>query len=233
MAHLILVACHAVYIADNFNHPLGDSSWSLQSFQTGEPPFYVEHIQRGVELAQSDPNSLLIFAGGQTRLEAGPRSEGQSYWLLANHFGWWSDSEVKSRATTEEFSCDSFENVLFGLCRFREFMGTYPEKMTVVSWAFKERRFNLHRQAVRFPAQQFVFIGANQPPELEKALSGEAKNGIGPFLKDPYGTSGVLAAKRKERNPFNRQHGYFSSCPEIAGLLSHCGPELYQGEVPW
>ena len=34
---LILVAGHAVYVADDFTAPKDDRSWFLQSFQRGEP----------------------------------------------------------------------------------------------------------------------------------------------------------------------------------------------------
>jgi hypothetical protein len=44
---------------------------------------------------------------------------------------------------------DSFENLLFSLCRFHELTGCYPTDVTVVSFEFKRWRFsNLHRQAV-------------------------------------------------------------------------------------
>lgn len=86
LEHLIVVACHAVYVSEDFTDPLSDLSWFLQDFQKGEPPFYVEHIRKGVELADNDKKALLVFSGGQTRYEAGPRSEAQSYWMIANHF---------------------------------------------------------------------------------------------------------------------------------------------------
>ena len=88
MEHLILVAGHAVYVAPDFARPEADESWLLQDFQRGEPPFYIEHIRRGVELTAADAGALLMFSGGQTRREAGPRSEAESYWRLAEHFGW-------------------------------------------------------------------------------------------------------------------------------------------------
>ena len=212
---------------------MSDSSWFLEEFQRGEPPFYAEHIFRGVELADSDRKSLLIFSGGQTRYEAGPRSEAQSYWMIADHFKWWFRTNVKLRATTEEFARDSFENLLFGICRFKECVGKYPEQITVVSWAFKRGRFELHRQAIRFPKNKFVFEGINNPVDLEGAIKGEEKNGIGPFSEDPYGSTDPLASKRKKRNPFNRQHGYTISCPELRDLLNYPGPDIYKGNLPW
>src|SRR5437899_2579301 len=63
--HLIVVAGHAVYVADNFADPRADSAWCLQDFQRGEPPFYLEHIQRGVELAADDPQNLAAARQGE------------------------------------------------------------------------------------------------------------------------------------------------------------------------
>lgn len=232
LENLVLVAGHAVYIGHDFLHPEHDRNWFLQSFQRGEPPFYIEHIRAGVDVAGRDASSLLVFSGGQTRREAGPRSEAQSYWNLAEHFRWWSPPEVSERATTEEFARDSFENLLFGICRFKECTGRYPHTIKVVSWTFKEERFGLHRDALRFPQPRFVFHGANQPEDLAGAKAGEAK-AIAAFKKDPYGTGEDLGRKRADRNPFSRWHPYFVSCAEVNGILRHQGPELYEGELPW
>ena len=232
LRNLVLVAGHAVYVADDFENPLADDSWLLQAFQQGEPPFYVEHIRRGVELAAADHQSLLIFSGGQTRREAGPRSEAQSYWMIARHYFWWGGAGVADRATTEEFARDSFDNLLFGLCRFRECVEDYPEKVTVVSWAFKEQRFALHRDALSFPEKGFVFEGVNNPADLTAAVRGEER-ALTLFAADPYGAGEELSRKEEERNPFNRTHPYETSNPALTGLLRHTGREKYTGALPW
>lgn len=64
-----------------------------------------------------DPEALLLFSGGQTRRAAGPRSEGLSYWVVAEAAGWWGHEDVRNRTFTEEHARDSFENLLFSLCR--------------------------------------------------------------------------------------------------------------------
>lgn len=242
--NLILVAGHAVYIASDFVDPTSDNSWFLQDFQRGEPRFYVEHISRGVTLAEADPRSLLVFSGGQTRRGAGPRSEGLSYWLIANHFGWWGNSNARHRTTTEEFARDSFENLLFGICRFREAIGRYPQRVTVVGWTFKKNRFDLHRKAIRFPESGFVFEGVNNPVDVAKAEQGEAK-AVADFDADPYGNREsrgetengrfvkYLGDKRKDRNPFGRQHGYRTSCLELTELLDYRGLDPFSGVLPW
>jgi hypothetical protein len=233
---LVLVAGHAVYVGKDFVAPERDEQWWLQDFQRGEPPFYIEHIRAGVELAASQPHSLLVFAGGQTRLMAGPRSEGQSYWMLADRFSWWQKAGVCDRATTEEFGRDSLENILFGLARFRECTGHYPASMEIVGWEFKRERFDFHRQTARWPGddQHYRYHGANNPADLTGALRGEAR-AMAAFRQDPFATEGELLEKRIHRNPFRRQNPYALSCPEIAALLQHRtrdGME-FSGNLPW
>jgi hypothetical protein len=151
---LILVVGHAIYVAPDFSNPSHDDSWVLQRFQKGEPPSYLQHIEVGVKLAEKEKSSLLVFSGGQTRADAGAHSEAGSYWLIAEHVVKWDDS-VRSRSTTEDYARDSFENLLFGICRFFECTARFPEVVKVVSWKFKEARFDLHRKALRLPRCRF------------------------------------------------------------------------------
>lgn len=44
--------------------------------------------------AAADPHALLLFSGGQTRLVAGTRSEGASYWGVADALQWFGHPEV-------------------------------------------------------------------------------------------------------------------------------------------
>jgi hypothetical protein len=67
----------------------------------GEAQSFLDHIRLGIEAAASDPNALLLFSGGQTRRAAGPRSEGLSYWVVAEAADWYGHPEVRGRAYTE------------------------------------------------------------------------------------------------------------------------------------
>ena len=51
----------------------------------------MEHIKTGVGAAAADPTALLLFSGGQTRGQAGPRSEGGSYWAVAQQRQWFGE----------------------------------------------------------------------------------------------------------------------------------------------
>ncbi len=202
---LVAVAGHA--ILKDGQDPLLDGSWVLQDFQQGEAPCYIAHARAGVEAAARDPGALLVFSGGQSRRDAGARSEAQSYFWLADRSGWFGEPDVAARATTEEFARDSFENLLFAILRFRECTGREPAHVTLAGWAFKERRFDLHRQAIHWPAGRYTYIGVNDPPALQAALEAEERTRAA-WQADPLGDGPELRAKRDARNPFLRRSPY-------------------------
>ena len=111
---------------------------------------------------------------------------------------------MAERAATEAFARDSFENLLFGLCRFKECVGRYPDTVTIVSWGFKATRFGLHREAIRWPASRFTFVGISEPADLEGARGGgvdDRSRRSGATLMAP---APISAAKRAEREPLRR-----------------------------
>lgn len=242
--HLIMVAGHSVTISGNLRDAETDENvWFLLDYQKnrGLPNAIVAHIKAGIKKAQEDPESLLIFSGGETRAVTGPLTEASSYFRVADAMDLWPESSnVRARTVTEEFATDSFENLLFSICRFREVTGRYPEKISVVSFSFKQRRFEtLHAPALQFPKSRFEYIGVDPPAEtgfdLASAKQGELQNAALPFEEDPYGChSPVLQEKRKARNPFSRTPPYEITCPEMKALLHYCGPKLFpEAQVPW
>ena len=82
------------------------------------------------------------------------------------------------RSTTEDYALDSFQNLLFSMARFREVTGHFPTRITVVGYAFKQKRFDeLHRLALRWPrelrAWRYVGIDMDDEVERKKAAAGE------------------------------------------------------------
>ena len=89
---------------------------------------------------------------------SGPQTESQAYYHVADAMNLWPDnSSVRARTSTEEFATDSFENLLFSICRFREITGSYPKEITVVSFSFKRRRFEMLHAPGSF-VRSFVHI---------------------------------------------------------------------------
>ena len=67
----------------------------------------------------------------------------------------------------QEHARDSFENLLFSLCRFHALTGRYPERLVIVSYEFKHERFaSIHAKAVRWPTTKLDFLGT---PALSSA----------------------------------------------------------------
>lgn len=237
--HLIIVAGHAVLVTHErltAESVIRDDFWTLEPFQHGQVGTFVSHIKKGIHLAALDRNSLLLFSGGETREAAGPRSEAQSYWEVADALKWDGKREVRRRALTEEFAHDSFENVLFSFCRFREVTGHYPQKVTVVGFAFKEYRFShMHRAALRFPEDRWFYVGIDPPGGVTTDVrDGERRNSASLFGADPYGCSDDgLIRKRATRNPFKTSPSYPRFCPELSDIFNYCDKDIFPGSLPW
>ncbi|EGN99619.1 hypothetical protein SERLA73DRAFT_179724 [Serpula lacrymans var. lacrymans S7.3] len=254
LSHLIIVPGHAIWTGVWAEQTLDEDYWVLEDYQRGHSAArlsaFVSHITRGAELALGDQRSLLVFSGGQTRIGS-TTTEAESYMRLAlttNVFLSASstpstrDEIPFSRATTENYALDSFENLLFSIARFHEYTGRYPKQITVVGYEMKRRRFTeLHRAAIRWSEARFGYVGIDPVGEGgAKALEGEFQNGYMPYTVDTYGCHDYLLQKRRLRNVFARFHSYFSSSPELGGLLSWCPggvgesmTKIYEGPLPW
>lgn len=231
-SELVVVAGHAVFIGSQPPDVLDDSQWLLEDYQRGEPKHFVEHIRLGVELAANRPASCLLFSGGRTRKET-PRSEAEGYQAIAVLQRFWEFDSVRSRSEIEDYARDSFENLLFGLCRFRELTGRYPARVFVVSWEFKRQRFLMHCNALGYPVSQFTFVGTGRPEDLATAERGEARVRR-LFSQDPMGRRSALAAMRERRNPHRVSPPYRQTNPELEQLFSQTGSDQpIAKSTPW
>ncbi|KZO90720.1 hypothetical protein CALVIDRAFT_385606 [Calocera viscosa TUFC12733] len=260
LTNLIIVAGHAIWNgalafqepAHILTHPgcfpekRGDEiDWILEPAQKATASASIKafwsHIVKGAEQVLADDSSLLVFSGGRTRALTPHLSEASSYLSLgieSNVFQ--SNFLPHPRVTTEDYSLDSFQNLLFSIARFREVVGRYPEKITVVGFGMKEARFTeLHRKAIRWPLKRstWSYIGVDLDGSgKDVAVDGERKYGYMPFTKDLYGCHSSLLDKRKGRNPHSRTHPFHSSAPELRNLLEWCptdGVEPFRGSLPW
>ncbi|ORX85065.1 hypothetical protein BCR32DRAFT_200321 [Anaeromyces robustus] len=247
--HLIIVAGHGISKTIN-EVPTEVDKWNIKPFQTEEINTFISHIITGILVAKYNKNSTLIFSGGQTQNIAGPLTEGQSYWYIANSMNWLNLENIKERTTSEEFAKDSYENLIFSICRYHEFTGKYPKFITLISYPYKHYRFfNLHLKAIKYPENKFQFIGMTYdlidegtpslifPPKITELPDDlpdfELNHSISNFKTDPYGCKGVLLQKKKDRNPFNRYSSYSSSCPELKEILEFCNTNEIKNEIKW
>lgn len=93
LQNLVMVAGHSVYTSSNCGKIDKEDSWFLESYQknAGQASTFVTHIHEGIEIVAKDDSALLLFSGGETRRDAGPRSEAQSYWAVADLKGWFGE----------------------------------------------------------------------------------------------------------------------------------------------
>lgn len=150
--------------------------------------------------------------------------------------------------STEEFSLDSFDNLLFSIARFQEIFFSYPKDITIVGFGFKEERFvKYHAKAIDFPQTKINYISIGPEPtsytkeQLTEYFSNitkaENKNALNHFAKDWYGTCEPLREKKENRNPFSRTPRYETlSLLLLNGEITDCESHfnLYiQGKMPW
>ena len=105
-------------------------------------------------------------------------TEAESYLRLALNANLFHDAAPSAqfiRATTENYALDSFQNLLFSIARFHEYVGRWPSKVTVVGYEMKRARFtDLHRAAIRWPKASFHYVGIDPPGETSsQAQDGE------------------------------------------------------------
>lgn len=86
-----------------------------------------------------------------------------------------------ARMTTENFALDSYQNLVFSIARFREYTGSYPERITVVGYGMKKSRFEeLHAKALRWPVKSFIrgqkrfhYVGIDDDGDTRSEYEGE------------------------------------------------------------
>ncbi|TFK53893.1 hypothetical protein OE88DRAFT_1675182 [Heliocybe sulcata] len=237
LSHLVVVPGHAIWKGANPTVIMNEDDWILESYQKGggRVNAFYEHIKGGVKLALEDPRALLVFSGGQTR-PASTFTEADSYLRLAIESSLLPQGFL--RATTENYALDSYQNLLYSIARFHEYVGRYPNYISVVGYEMKRERFeDVHRKALRWPPERFQYIGIDMEGHSGIAMQGELTNALIPYRKDLYGCHPPLSTKRRNRNPFARYHSYYTSAPELAGLMDYC-PEtgsnaIFDRPLPW
>lgn len=245
--NLIIVCCHSTYTGDG--NDFSESQWILAPFQRsdsekGKPSeheAFIAHILAGEQALHNDPYGLLIFSGGRTT--NAPLSEAESYMAVLK--GRKDASERWKDAIYEEkYATDSYQNLLFSILFFRNKTGAYPEHITVVTHAFKERRFlELHGPAIKWPAYRIRVQGINPPftlDDLQQTQAGERKNGYVPFEHDPYGVNEPLSGKRERRHwtPGSVEMLAFEGLePQVERLLrwkgGSTGRDVFPEQLPW
>ena len=247
---LVIVCCHA--ICENDQEWVGEHNWRLQPFQCSnaasskpsEHETFVLHILTAAMSHLYRPETLVMFSGGRTSSESDKSEAGSYADVLENMQLSVNGKPLQCGSLAlEERATDSYQNLVFSILRFKQVVGQYPRNVTVITHAFKERRFlELHTRAIKWPASRIRVQGINPPftlEELEQTLRGEAERGYKAFAEDPYGVGPTLASKRVARNWDPRVVDELATGaePEVDGLLRWQGgrglQEIFPQKLPW
>jgi hypothetical protein len=201
---LILVPCHGIWMNSTVHR--GESTWCCDHPEEG--PCYACHAKAAAFRAAENPSSTLVFSGGMTLAAAGPRSEAQSYLEFCGAMNWW-NTEPPACVLLEEYARDSLENLLFAIAVFARAHHSWPDRIAVFGWEFKQQRFERHRAALGWPSERFEYIGVNNPADrdLPAAKSGEARK-LAALDHDIFLNGPEWRDQRTRRNPFQRVAPY-------------------------
>ncbi|KAG0654281.1 hypothetical protein C6P44_001013 [Monosporozyma unispora] len=289
--HLIILPCHGVWEMDltltTQNCGQLSENWFLAPFQIegNDHLVFIKPSLRAVEeLLSSYDQGVILFSGSQTKTDAGPISEAQSYFMLIQKLITlaFEDAEKKSLIqvfkediisslstivslmelrnitlsdlfttgviNTEEYSLDSFDNLLYSIFRFKEITNTFPERITIVGFGFKESRFlNYHAKALDIPKEMINYISYDpepldySPKQLDQYFTTltkmEHKNALSLFDKDWYAKREILLRKKEARNSYKRVASYNGLEKLHLDNIMETDEAHYQtyikGKMPW
>jgi len=219
LTHLIILPGHAIQWCTEVGKPLDDPScWYLFDYQREQVPLFLEHIKEAVTQLKKDSNALMVISDGQTRPGLGVLREATSYMAAAEAMNLFEETKgVYDRVVTEDYARDSYENVVFSVCRFQEITNRLPKKVTIVGFPFKEPRFTeLHWPQLRLHDVEYQYISVEKEGFDQSLIVDDA---YPPFEEDPLGCKPLLSEKRVTRNPYRRLHGYRENCPNLSHAM--------------
>ena len=214
--HPLILCCHCVY--DNGN---------IYSEFPEDKTIYEQHLRESIKSLRDRRYDVLIISGGYTKRDL-EKSEAQGM------LDWAQDLGLNMQGILlEEYARDSFENVLFSICRFYQEYEQFPKSVGICSWKSKERRFRIIAHVLTLPNYSFLVIG-----DKEEVKEREAKL-LDLVIDDPFHRKPSLAYMRQKRDPWNKGNPYasverFKDMFETLDLMEEKGLTDYRlVSLPW
>lgn len=247
--NLIILPCHSVYkdelLPEGKIDPkagIDSKSWILAPFQVEADNHlsFIDQVERCKTLIDKrSEHAILMLSGGYAKHQL-ELSEARSYLNLGLQRGWFSESMINKSVYLEEFSRDSYENVLFSLAKFYKLFKKYPEVITIVGFEYEEPRFvDLHLKTLGYTGEnaEYIGIGPDFPErsqyesvndynirkdEFFKDLEeSEKKYVYDLYIENPFGSIGSkLHQKKISRDPWKKSD-------KISTLKSNSDPLNY------
>lgn len=242
MNHLVIVPCHGIWKGPKNGTKSGENQleWYLAPFQLegNDHLCFKQHLLDAVGLV--DNHTAIVISGGKTKKEL-DKSEAQSYYDLLQEI---SQKSLES-ILLEEYARDSFENVIFLLARFHQQYHQFPKYITIIGFEFKRKRFltnHLH-QALGWDLNTVKYIGNAPTPEtndrqyFQELEQSEYDFAVKYFEQDWYGCKDPLLKKKVSRNPFNQNHNYGQTNPQLfeffEAVHNQLENETIKRKLPW
>jgi len=116
---------------------------------------YEQQLRESFRLLNDGSYDILVISGGYTKPET-EKSEARGM------LDWADELELprqKGALLLEEYAKDSFENLLFSICRFFQFFGEFPEVVHSCTWKFNAERFGILARQIFLPRFQVIPVG--------------------------------------------------------------------------
>jgi len=199
----LILCCHCVYDKGNVYSEFPEDS-----------AVYELQLKRSIEALNMGYYQTLAISGGYTKKQL-EKNEAQGMLDWSLDLGLNID---RARVILEQYARDSFENVLFSMCRFYEEFSKFPESVTVCSWRSKKMRFAIIANVLSIPCYSFFGVGNKKELKQQEAKLCEV------IRYDPFHRGLYFAQKRLLRDPWNKGNPYakidkFSKMFEILNLM--------------
>jgi len=185
---LLILHCYGVYHKRHFytEHP-------------EQIKIYKAQLKKALQLLNAGNYDVLIISGGYTKPQV-EKSEARGMLDWSEDLGLVTDKGI---ILLEEYAQDSFENLLFSMCRFFQFFGEFPASIGSCTWKFNIRRFEIFAQKLALPNFQVVPVGiTDKEDRIAEKWAKLAK-------EDPfYRRQPDSAEKYLKRNPWEKLHPY-------------------------
>ncbi len=213
LQNLIIVPGHSllkdhIVAGESLEYYQNPDNWLLEDYQVGDLPFYLEHIQAGLQALEKDPHAILVFSGGRTRQGGKMWSEAESYLLAAKSMPAWKRA-FEARVITEDYARDSMQNIHHSLMRYFIHLNRFPQKIDVFNWGFKSERFHFHAATLGIPSDSFTYHSVNNlKDETLRLVQKFEKKVFEQFQQDPFSLHGELMQKKIQRDRHNEGNPY-------------------------
>lgn len=191
---VLVLCCHGVFSSNGafISDPRYERTVDPISVEV-----YLDHIKEAAKLIREREYDVLIVSGGYTKPQI-EMSEAASYLKILRYL---IDEKTAKNVLLEEYAKDTFENILFAMCRAYQVYKEFPVTLGILTWTWKGKRVQVIAEGLRIPDFVVIGVGNKNLSKTQTQIADEVK-------PDPLHRTSELAQKRGERNPWKKRNPY-------------------------